>query len=363
MIAGAFIFSLSNPGTSAVSDWLAQSLVFASEQAASSSWSSEIQPQFVISLLRFIFVFLSLGMMWMLMQSTILTDRKRHAAIIAGMIRFLFATTADLLLTHAEVYRYAFDNYLYQGVPIDLQISYACVWGTGLCLLWETAWPLFRPLLFLSVVALNVIWDLWGMHTGYILAGPGKNWQMWNIGLQLFLPALTILFYRLVDENRALVLRSVVYALGYFAVFYFLIPSIILSTSMGEVIFPVAKWRTAFIALALVSIPGAWAAGQFAVSGRGTPLPLDPTSKLIISGPYAFVRNPMQISLIGVAVIWAAATGSLALWIYAGVLVVAIQLLRIHEEDELHRRFGNRYKQYAHRVWLWLPRLWPYEED
>jgi protein-S-isoprenylcysteine O-methyltransferase Ste14 len=187
--------------------------------------------------------------------------------------------------------------------------------------------------------------------------------------VQCALPVVTVLFYKLVDENRALALRTAIYSLGYFGVFYFLIPSIILqmstgtSTAPGTAAVSASNWRMALAAAAILSFPGAWAAGQFAISGRGTPFPLDPTHKLIVTGPYAFVRNPMQISGLGVSVVWAAATGSAALWIYVGVFIIALQFLKVHEEDNLHRRFGERYKKYCKRVWLWLPRLWPYEEE
>jgi len=90
---------------------------------------------------------------------------------------------------------------------------------------------------------------------------------------------------------------------------------------------------------------------------------LDPTSRLIVTGPYAYVRNPMQISCVGVAVVWAVATNSPALWIYVGLLVVALLITRVYEEDDLHRRFGERYKKYCRSVWLWLPSLWAYEEE
>lgn len=32
--------------------------------------------------------------------------------------------------------------------------------------------------------------------------------------------------------------------------------------------------------------------------GDGTPLPLDQTNKLVVSGPYSYVRNPMAIASI-----------------------------------------------------------------
>ena len=36
-----------------------------------------------------------------------------------------------------------------------------------------------------------------------------------------------------------------------------------------------------------------WCIFTFAVVGRGTPAPLDPPRRLVIRGPYSFMRNPM----------------------------------------------------------------------
>src|SRR6267142_5038675 len=38
-----------------------------------------------------------------------------------------------------------------------------------------------------------------------------------------------------------------------------------------------------------------WCILTFASIGRGTPAPFDPPRRLVIQGPYRFVRNPMYI--------------------------------------------------------------------
>lgn len=325
--------------------------------------SGDFQPQFWVSVIRLAFLVTSGSAMWMLWHSEVLTERKRHAALVAGLVYFLFSVGADLGLAFAGKYKYTFDELLFMGVPLDLHFGYACLWGTGVCLLWENAWTLMKPMLFISVVTLTVFWDRWGLSSGYIFATESSDWQMWNLIVHAALPFISVNFYRLVDENRAIVLRSVVYAMGYFVLFYFMLPAVVLSSSFGRPHFPADKIREMVLLLMLFSLPGAWAAGQFAISGRGTPLPLDPTRKLIVTGPYAYVRNPMQISVVGVTAIWAYVTCSYAMWGYFAILVLGIQLLRIHEEDGLHRRFGDRYKRYSRRVWLWVPKLIPYEDE
>ncbi|MEI6232039.1 MAG: methyltransferase [Planctomycetota bacterium] len=327
------------------------------------SIADDIQFQLTVSITRLVLVLICPGLVWLLGNSTVLTERKRNAAIIAGMVRCLFSLGADIALVHADVHHYKLDTMLYQGVPVDMHIVFGCVAGTGLCLLWEQSWTMLRTLLLAVAIGLTVMFNRWCAGPAHLLTPLSLDYQTYDLVVQCSLPVITVFFYRLVDENKALIFRSIIYAFGYFSVTYFLVPSIILSMSLGEVSFPTSQWQNVLVAVSVLSVPGAWAAGQFAISGRGTPLALDPTSRLIVTGPYAYVRNPMQISCVGVAVVWAVATNSPALWIYVGLLVVALLITRVYEEDDLHRRFGERYKKYCRSVWLWLPSLWAYEEE
>ncbi len=105
------------------------------------------------------------------------------------------------------------------------------------------------------------------------------------------------------------------------------------------------------------SFLGIWSAITMARVGRGTPLPSAMAQRLVIAGPYRFVRNPMALSAItqGVAVggIW----GSWLVVLYAlsGALVWEI-LVRPAEEADLTSRFGTEFVAYQRAVWRWLPR-------
>jgi protein-S-isoprenylcysteine O-methyltransferase Ste14 len=92
--------------------------------------------------------------------------------------------------------------------------------------------------------------------------------------------------------------------------------------------------------------------------GLGTPLPLDHATKLVIGGPYAYVRNPMAVSgiLQGLAV--ALFLGSPLVAVYALMGSAIWQLIfRPLEEDDLYERFGNEYQDYRDAVKCWTPRL------
>jgi len=93
--------------------------------------------------------------------------------------------------------------------------------------------------------------------------------------------------------------------------------------------------------------------------GRGTPAPFDPPRKLVVRGPYKYVRNPMYLgaaaALLGAAIYY----GSWALAGYALAFLLSMAAFaRLYEEPTLRRTFGAEYEEYCSRVGRWLP-LWP----
>ncbi len=85
----------------------------------------------------------------------------------------------------------------------------------------------------------------------------------------------------------------------------------------------------------------------FAVLGSGTPLPLNTTTKLVIVGPYRYVRNPMALTgtFQGVAV--GLYFGSPLTIVYSVAGMFAWNLLaRRWEEENMARRFGEPYERY-----------------
>src|SRR5574341_764227 len=101
-----------------------------------------------------------------------------------------------------------------------------------------------------------------------------------------------------------------------------------------------------------------WCIFTFATAGRGTPAPFDPPRRLVILGPYRFVRNPMYIgaglALIGATLFYE----SLPLLGYAGVFFLAAHLFVVwYEEPTLRRTFGQEYAAYCGRVRRRLPNV------
>ena len=94
----------------------------------------------------------------------------------------------------------------------------------------------------------------------------------------------------------------------------------------------------------------------FTEQGEGTPAPFDPPKKLVILGPYVWVRNPMMVGvwlvLLGEALIFGSLPLGIWLLIFIGLCLI---LIPVWEEPDLERRFGEPYREYMRQVPRWIP--------
>lgn len=97
---------------------------------------------------------------------------------------------------------------------------------------------------------------------------------------------------------------------------------------------------------------------QFTI-GRGTPVPLMATQKLIVQPPYTYCRNPMALGAIGmylgVAILFRSLGAAIVVLLVAGALLVYIKRT---EEKEMELRFGQEYLAYKQRTPFLIPRFW-----
>jgi len=138
------------------------------------------------------------------------------------------------------------------------------------------------------------------------------------------------------------------------------VPALILWSGDGaDVDLVPALLGTALIALGLALV--VWTVELFITVGRGTLAPWDPTSKLVVHGPYRHVRNPM---ISGVGLILGGEALLLQSWELAILLAVFVATNAIYfplvEEPGLARRFGTDYKEYRAHVPRWMPRRRPW---
>jgi protein-S-isoprenylcysteine O-methyltransferase Ste14 len=123
----------------------------------------------------------------------------------------------------------------------------------------------------------------------------------------------------------------------------------------------------ALVALAGIALYAAgfaiwlWTVRLFNRIGKGTLAPWDPTSRLVVAGPYRHMRNPMITGVTTLLVGEAVFFGSPWLLAWAALFAIVNQInFLVVEESQLERRFGEEYRVYKRNVPRWLPRRAPW---
>ncbi len=127
-----------------------------------------------------------------------------------------------------------------------------------------------------------------------------------------------------------------------------------LGTTVQEVFAQIAGLTLCVIGAVLFLSSLRW----FVTEGEGTLAPWDPPSRLVVRGPYRYVRNPMisgvVFGLFGEALILLSRPHFMWAVIFLGINFVYIPLL---EEPQLAGRFGADYVEYCRHVPRLIPRL------
>lgn len=156
--------------------------------------------------------------------------------------------------------------------------------------------------------------------------------------------------------------RALVVATAFVSIWTWLMPAWFAS-SKGVSLAP--HWNAAAIALFIIG--GAIMAKcvwDFAWTGRGTPAPFDPPRRLVVTGLYRFVRNPMYagmgLVILGEALLWPQIARELLI-LFAVCWAAVTAFIIVYEEPVLRRSFGEDYLEYCRNVHRWLPRLTPFD--
>ena len=92
---------------------------------------------------------------------------------------------------------------------------------------------------------------------------------------------------------------------------------------------------------------------------QGTPVPFNPPPKLVNTGPYFYVRNPMLsgvfILLFGIGILFRSIS---LVFVFTPIFTLLNFLeLKAIEEPELEKRLGKKYLKYKKRVSMFIPKL------
>ncbi len=322
--------------------------------------------------------------------------REVAAMIVASGWAVLTLVPLNLVAQAAGWWSFHAEGAVWQGVPVDLLLAWALLWG---------ALPaLMLRLLPVPLVTGLLVWlDVVLMPLAEPVVVLGESWMLGEIlGAALCLiPALLLAYWtRRSQLVHARMWAQAILAFGLMIALpvHVLATVPILPPGAGagagaalEVLTgragtpvpdveavigsPWASWLAGELwvhavgspealavgvqLLALACLPGLAAAREFASAGHGTPLPYDPPARLVTSGPYAYVRNPMQLTVVLVYL----GLGALQPPLLLGALVAfayGAGFAAWHEGGELRAAFGRDWDAYRAGVRPWLPRWRPW---
>lgn len=91
--------------------------------------------------------------------------------------------------------------------------------------------------------------------------------------------------------------------------------------------------------------------------GKGTPMPLIATKKLVIEKPYSFTRNPLAFGLLnfyyGISIVIGSISSLAVVSLFSITILAYIKFI---EEKELAKRYGDDYLAYKEITPFLLPR-------
>ncbi|MDD5575129.1 MAG: isoprenylcysteine carboxylmethyltransferase family protein [Candidatus Omnitrophica bacterium] len=127
-----------------------------------------------------------------------------------------------------------------------------------------------------------------------------------------------------------------------------------LDPAIGSFHNPFLRWLGGPLSLLGYAL-AVWCVMLFIKEGKGTPLPYAHPKKLVLIGPYRYVRNPMVLGTVIFLLGSAFLLGSWGILAYAAVIFLIMHVFVLVEERALTARFGGPYTAYVRST----PRWWP----
>ncbi len=165
--------------------------------------------------------------------------------------------------------------------------------------------------------------------------------------------------YSLNHRLIALIPAGVLFLLIFPYLLVILLPRLDALLHLPKLYFGLVNIIVGIIFLVIGVIYGFWSIYSQLSRARGTPLPMMPTQKLLIDGPFKQCRNPMTfgtvMAYLGVGILVGSLSSIIFMLIIGGLLLTYIKTL---EERELEQRFGQDYIEYKKTTPLFIPRIW-----
>ena len=261
----------------------------------------------------------------------------------------------NLIAMHLGAWSFSVKGGTLFDMPVDLWIGWSAFWGTATALLFRNT-PLRIVAIILGIA--DVI--LMPMCSPVVVLG-----RKWLIGECIALSvcmAPGLLLARWTRDCRNVKGRAALQAICFSGL---LIMSIVMVARLSggfQRLVHTTSWQLHLLATALflAALPGLSAVQEFAIVGQGTPLPFDPPQRLVSSGIYRYIANPMQSSATLLLIVMAIGLRIPGLLLASLVSIVYSAGLAYWDEgQDLQQRYGQSFLDYRRQVRNWLPRWRP----
>ena len=247
---------------------------------------------------------------------------------------------------------------LWLNLPADVIFGWAIFWGPLFYLLGKKI-----PIIFLCVIALWL--DLILMPKAEPLIVLGKYWIIGDLIALfcVFIPGLWLA--RSTEQDRYVISRGIMQAMITAMLGFFILPAGILELtgeSWETILSDTPITQSLYFNLVLPAlIIGLSANYEFARIGQGTPIPFDPPKKIVTTGIYSYLANPMQVSMAWIYLCMALYYKSLALVSVALMSIIySIGFVTWYNQTTIQKQWPQQWSEYKRHVRNWLPRWTPW---
>lgn len=281
--------------------------------------------------------------------------RARGAAVLATLWNAVFLVPLNVIALHQHWWSFGAEGALWHGVPVDLVLAWAVLWGATPVLL--SRW--LNPM---AMGAALMVWDVLMMGSLGPLVVLNARWWIGEVAAAAICLAPGIALGWLTVSRRRLRVRAGLQMVLFGTLLLVALPAIALSVDSRAAL--PQRWDSATVltliqCIVVVGVLALQSVAEFVRHG-GTPYPWDPPDRLATTGPYAFVANPMQLTSVTILLLVAAVVRSPVL-VLAAVVGAAFSagIAAWSERQDLRDRFGGRWVEYRTEVRDWLPRSRP----
>ena len=164
--------------------------------------------------------------------------------------------------------------------------------------------------------------------------------------------------YPLAARILVLVLAGLIFAILIPSLLLVALPGLDAALGLPLLYFGVANLLIGTLFILVGFIYAAWSILSQVILANGTPVPVMPTQKLLVVGPFKHCRNPMVFGTVtaylGCSVLAGSLLSAATVILFAVLLVLYIKRI---EEHELEARFGQDYLDYKLRTPFIIPGL------